>query len=231
MKPLDVLGVKVKPETVDRLVIEQLSSGSLWRERDDYDNASGLQRAIRAVDGSDLQSLFINSVLKRAADRDKDVRREALKTIRSFAGRANAEDLARMLRQRPQDYRGPVDLPEGDLHWLMISAIAAAVRPGDGLAIEVLKEAVRDPEMGGTAVAGLVDADPSWMVTYPLEWLDGDGERLRTLLFRIKDDESIERAVRATAAGSPDLRAGAVRAIREQVADRDQAAHLISLLG
>ena len=33
MKPLDVLGVKVKPETVDRLVIEQLSSGSLWRER------------------------------------------------------------------------------------------------------------------------------------------------------------------------------------------------------
>ncbi len=231
MKAVDVLGVKVKPDKVDDLVSEQLSSGTPWSERDDYDNASGLQRAMKAVSDAALQDLFLDAVVKLLTDSANDVRREAVKTVRCFGSRVNADDLARLLREHPDLYRGPIDLPEGDLRWLMISAIAAAVKPGNTLAIDMLRQAARDPAMGGSVLAGLIDADLTWMVTHPSDWLDSDGERLRVILFNVRDDPTVEKVVRAIASSPSEVRAGAIRAIREQVADRDQAGRLIRLLG
>ncbi len=232
MNAVDVLGRRVRPGDVDSLVQRQLQSGSLWADRGDMDNAAGLLRAIRALAGSPLQPDFIAAAMKRITDPDLEVRAGALQVARSFGGQLGAAPLLlQAWREHPELYRGvAVQTREGDLESLLFSAMAVAALPSDAEVLDALHLLVQDPKKRDLVLGGLARADPDWMVDHVFEWLGEDGQRLAAIL-GVSGEEKVEKVVRAIATRPPQIRAGAIEVIKRFVSDRDQAAHLISLLG
>ncbi len=233
MKPVNVLGAKVDPNDVERIVRNQLESGSTWSSRDDMDSSAGLSRAIDAVRGSPLEQSFVRAALKSVMDPNPKVRLGALLTMRSYGRQIDAApSLLAAWRDHPELFRGvEVGLPENDLESLLLSAIAAAAQPRDKTVLDTLHQLVRDPTKRDLVFAGLARSDPDWVVTHVSDWLDGNANRIAAILFNVADKAKVEQLVRAISKAPPEVRAGAVGVIKRFVQDPDRAAHLISLLG
>ena len=232
MKSVELLGVKVKPEDVERIVHDQLASGGTWGSRDDMDNAAGLSRAIRALDRSPLRGPFITAAVDAVTDPDPNVRMGALLVARSYGQDIGAGPrLLAAWRGHPELFRNiPISVRERDLESLLLSAMAASVKPEDNEVLDALRELVRGESTRDLVLAGLARADPRWMAHHVFDWLGDDGGRLGAILVNVPEEAEVEEVVRAISKASPQIRAGAADVIRQSIPDRDRAAHLMSLL-
>jgi hypothetical protein len=150
---------------IETLIEWQLRDGSVWLDRDAVHPHDGLIRAIRTAGAE--RPAFAAAVLRLLPSPDLRVRTGTVAALPEVVGHVGAGAVAAVLRDHEALFHGvrPAwPIGAADLEEAAASAVAAAVKPGDG--VVWLRDVARHRPWGANVLGGLARADGEWLVAH-----------------------------------------------------------------
>jgi len=160
-------GVTLGPETdLASLLRRQMLEGSVWSVFRDQGPEEGLNWAMKAVQGTELESRMTDAVMHLLSDSNPTVRSRAVTLAKNFASRFSSPHLLKFLQNRLELYEGvkPIaDSDDPDLAWGLLEAISQHPLSSDQVR-DRLRRATLDSTNGSRLLAALTQDDTDWVL-------------------------------------------------------------------
>jgi hypothetical protein len=163
-------------------------------------------------------------------DPDVQVRSGIIDVIQQFPNLFDAARLVRALDSNPQMFRNVSNNPSKPNLEIGLLRAAAANPSRDPSVISRLRGAASDPQTGQWVLAGVARNDSEWVLENLSAVVNGDLQRAKIVVFRLKDSPLLERLVRLVPRESPRLRNLIAAAIATEVKDPKESQYLLDLL-